>query len=336
MLIGEVELTNETQSNEYHFLNLNDFILQEKVGFGSFGKVFKVKEKKTKKIFAAKISIDELTESSNELKNNISREINIISKLHHPSILEFIGYSPINFKKKMKPVIITEYASNNTLEKLIEIASQATTTILNPTRKLIIIYGIASGMSYLHHYNIIHRDLKPENILLDDFLFPKIADFGLSKMNHLHQETMSMQSIAEIKGTPRYIAPEIWSKYEYTKACDVYSFALILYELMTNDKPFENLNIFTLSLNVSKGIRPQFKKNIPESYKNLIERCWAQEQDKRPSFDNILNELKTNRNFITESVNEKEFLNYIEYINCHEITFDESKNMIHFNFERIW
>ena len=84
------------------------------------------------------------------------------------------------------------------------------------------IYGIASAMAYLHAYNIIHRDLKPANILEDDKFFPKIADFGLSKIN----ENFSSrgQSAVGFKGTPIYCAPEVWLNNEYSKAGDVYSF----------------------------------------------------------------------------------------------------------------
>ena len=75
------------------------------------------------------------------------------------------------------------------------------------TKKLINVYGIASAMSYLHSHNIIHRDLKPANILEDDNFFPKIADFGLSKIYHQNKTT---ESTVGFKGTPIYNAPEIW------------------------------------------------------------------------------------------------------------------------------
>ena len=152
----------------------------------------------------------------------------------------------------------------------------------NDTQKLIIIYGIASAMSYLHSHNIIHRDLKPENILIDDFFFPKIADFGLSKINHQRQESMTMKSTDGIKGTPIYMSPEIWRNGEYSKASDVYAFAIIVYELITKEKPFENFNFFQIPLKISKGYRPEFKNPVPDVYRNLIESCWSQDPSKRP------------------------------------------------------
>ena len=158
---------------------LDDFILQKKIGEGSFGKVYRVINKKTGEVFAAKISNNTLTDEMNDANLEMIREVEIMSKINHPSILKFIFFSPTNFKNKFKPVIITELIENGSLSKFINNPSNQLTF----TQKLIIIYGISNGMSYLHSHNIIHRDLKPDNILIDQFLFPKISDFGLSKLN---------------------------------------------------------------------------------------------------------------------------------------------------------
>ena len=143
--------------------NLSDYILLSKIGEGSYGKVYIVKNKENKKKYAAKISRKSIDEETEELFHSISREVNIISKFNHPCVVKFIFYSPINFKGKPKPVIITEYVSNGSLSSLIEHDRQnPDTNILTDTQKLKIIYGIASAMSYMHSHDILHRDLKPE------------------------------------------------------------------------------------------------------------------------------------------------------------------------------
>ena len=199
-----------------------------------------------------------MEKESAETIQSLSREVNIISQLNHPSIVKFIGYSPVNFKNKPKPVIITEFLSNGSLGDILDLEKKGLCkNEWNDTKKIINIYGIAAAMSFLHSHNIIHRDLKPDNILMDDYLCPKLTDFGLSKIKHSNEESMTFQSSAELKGTPLYIAPEIWTSYEYTKACDVYSFAFIVYEIMTCDDSFKNTDFFGLMAKVLNGDRPE-------------------------------------------------------------------------------
>ena len=102
--------------------------------------------------------------------------------MSHPSLLKFIGFSLFDFKKNLKPVILTEYSSDISLENIIEI-KRMNKKILEwtDTKKLINIFGIASGMSYLHSHGIVHRFLKPSNIYLNEILiFGNITTVSLS------------------------------------------------------------------------------------------------------------------------------------------------------------
>lgn len=85
---------------------------------------------------------------------------------------------------------------------------------------------------------------------------------------------------------------------------------------------FEDLNVFQLQIKVHQGYRPPFHKPINQSYRNLIEKCWSQIPENRPSFDETLEQLKIDRGFITEDVNEEDYLNYIKYIDEYKKTFD--------------
>ncbi|KAK8845724.1 hypothetical protein M9Y10_020642 [Tritrichomonas musculus] len=310
-------------------IELRNFAILERIGKGSFGEVYKIKNKKTGDVCAAKISLNVVDEESTEIIRDISREVNILSKINNISILKFIGFSSVNFQNEPKPVIVTEYLANGSLNDILNLERKSLADFdWNSTRKLITIYGIASAMAYLHSNNIIHRDLKPANILMDDFLCPKIADFGLSKMKHSNSETMSIESTLAIKGTPIYISPEIWKNMEYTKASDVYSFGIIIYEIITNEEPFKEFDVFEIRSKVKKGFRPPFNCPIPESYKNLIERCWSQDPEERPTFDQILNDLKTDSGFITDLIEEIDYMDYMEYVDNYASTFDPKKKII--------
>lgn len=315
---------------ENGFLNLDNYEKQTRIGIGGFGEVFKLIEKRTGRIYAAKISLIDISEDQSDEQSliiELKHEVNILAQLNHPSILKFIGYSPVNFKNEPKPVIITEFVSNGSLKEMIQLEQNSKQPELwNDTKKLINIYGIASAMSYLHSHNIIHRDLKTGNILEDDYLFPKIADFGLSKFYHQNEESMSIQSTKELKGTPKYVAPESWESYEYTKEGDVYSFSFIVYQILTHEEPFKNFNMQMIySKVVKKGLRPEFTKPIGDSYRELIQQCWESDPKKRPTFDQIVERLRTDPGFITANIDKEKYLYYINMIDNYQKTYDPSK-----------
>lgn len=104
---------------------------------------------------------------------------------------------------------------------------------------------------------------------------------------------MNFQSQRGIKGTPAFMAPEIMSDEQYSKSSDVYAFGFIVYEILTCEEPFQKFNIYKLMEEVMKdGYRPPISEDVPNSYRELIERCWSQKPEERPSFDEIVSELK--------------------------------------------
>ena len=115
-----------------------------------------------------------------DIYNLFSQEFIINSQINnHPCINRLVGYSPIDFDGRKYPIIVFDCYCNSSLNKLFELQqNNIPFQNFNDTIKLIIIYGIAAGMNYLHSEGIIHRDLNPSNIYLDFNLFPKIGDFG--------------------------------------------------------------------------------------------------------------------------------------------------------------
>lgn len=308
--------------------DLKKYKKQGKIGFGNFSNVFKVKEDSTGNIYAAKISKFPIL-NENELTDGVQlhfREVNLMASLNHPAVIKFIGYSSTDFEGNPNPTIVTELAVNGCLEKILE-KEQNGLSITNwdDTRKLINIYGIAAGMMFLHSHNIIHRDLKSANILLDDKLFPKIADFGLSKIqNDLYT------SQAGMKGTPAYMAPEILSDEKYSEASDVYAFGILVYEMLSLNTAFSvefrslTLDEFLDNIKNKKDFRPLLTPDIPEIYQNLIQACWDYSPEKRPTFKQIVDDLQTNDSFILETIERDEYENYIEFIESTKSSFNQN------------
>lgn len=180
-------------------------------------------------------------------------------------------------------------------------------------------------MSFLHKYNILHRDLKPENVLEDKNYYPKVADFGLSKIVHRNKESMQMsiKSKTACLGTLNYMSPEIMTKCEYDRPGDVYAFAIIAYEIITLEEPNYN-QIVTDS---TKEIRPEFKVEIPDCYRQLIENCWATDPNQRPTFDEIVYILKSPA-FLTKNIDKEEFFKYVNDISKYKSSYDKNKKII--------
>lgn len=317
------------------FIDLSKFEKVDKIGSGKFGLVYTIKEKETGIIYAAKITKDPLNSENESLLLNLRREVNLLSQLNHPAILKFIGYSPKDFNSNNNPVIITEYSKFGSLSSVLQLEKEYSSPDLwDDTQKLINIYGIASAMSYLHSNDIIHRDLKPDNILESDTLCPLLADFGLSKISP-SENYKTVQSMIGIKGTPFYIPPEAYTNGENSKEGDVYAFSMIVYEMMTCEKPFSNFEkgYFDFMEMVNNGGRPDFNVEIAERYKKLITDCWSQNPSERPTFSEIVTQLKEDESFITPSIDEERFHNYINLIENAECSFNPQSRFQHDIFD---
>ncbi|OHS99309.1 TKL family protein kinase [Tritrichomonas foetus] len=154
---------------------------------------------------------------------------------------------------------------------------------LTGNEKTIIAMGIASGMAYLHSMNVVNGDLKPANIFLDKDDFPKIANFGFIKLSNSQ----------EIPNIPKFepsawLAPELYAGFQPTQKADVYSFGIILWELYTGHYPFPNLKSDEFEPHiVDGGERPLIPYETPHTMKKLMELCWNQQPELRPSFKKI-------------------------------------------------
>jgi len=146
-------------------------------------------------------------------------------------------------------------------------------------------------MAYLHDVaNIIHRDLKSHNLLVDENWNVKVCDFGLSRKIEDQLSDITMTSC----GTPCWTAPEVLRNEKYSNKCDVYSFAICLWECCSREDPFPGLTPFQIIIEVGdKKLRLPAPKGCNESFAILMGNCWKEDPNERPTFDNIIMELET-------------------------------------------
>lgn len=280
-------------SPQSFLIDANNYLVKNEIGEGGFGTVFLVQNKATQEEFAAKICHIKLNQNEELIKKLINREILIMMRHKHETIVKFYGYSLTDFEGKSNVILFLEYMKKGSLAQLLLNDEKGLLAFpFDNTNRQKILVGIARGMMYLHDHNIIHRDLKPENVLINDDLEPQIADFGFSKFeSSSFSQTLNMQF-----GTTAYMAPESIENSTYNKKTDVFSFGILMYQIVTGLTPYPCLkngtNEFRFKRQVlENNLRPEFKHPIKESIRKLIESCWSKDPELRPSFEEIFNKL---------------------------------------------
>ncbi|KAH9626175.1 hypothetical protein KSS87_017699 [Heliosperma pusillum] len=271
-----------------------DFSNSSIIGKGSFGEILKAYWRGTP--VAVKRILPSLTDDK-LVTQDFRHEVNLLVKLRHPNIVQFLG--AVTEKKPL--MLITEYLRGGDLHQYLkEKGALSPATAINfamdIARTNSIMCLLLRGMAYLHNEPnvIIHRDLKPRNVLLvnssADHL--KVGDFGLSKLIRV-QHAHDVYKMTGETGSYRYMAPEVFRHRKYDKKVDVFSFAMILYEMLEGDPPMSSYEPYEAAKYVADGHRPNIRSKgcIPE-LKELIEQCWAADMTHRPSFLEILKRLE--------------------------------------------
>lgn len=211
-------------------------------------------------------------------------ELAILQKIRHPNVVQFLGA----VTQSSPMMIVMEYLPKGDLREYL-----TSRRALRPSKAIRFALDIARGMNYLHENKpaIIHRDLEPSNILRDDSGHLKVADFGVSKLLTVKEDRpLTCQDTS-----CRYVAPEVFKSEQYDTKVDVFSFALILQEMIEGCPPFSAKNeTEALEAYASKD-RPPFAaptKHYPHGLKELIEECWNEKPAKRPSFKQIISKLE--------------------------------------------
>jgi aurora kinase, other len=240
---------------------LDDFIIYEMLGTGRYGKVFKVQDKKTTKIYALKIM------KLNDLPNNEKSEITNHIKLNHTNILKLYGH----FKDKTSLYLVLEYINNTQL---------VMSGPIKESTLSLYIFQLAKALEYCHKQKIIHRDVKIDNILLDTDNNLKLADFGFSTV-------LGNSTLNEYCGTLDYISPEMLNCDFYNENVDIWSLGICTYELLVGNTPFKEESYddtFNRILNIDLTLPKTLSKDVTDFLLRIL--CT---RDKRMNLIDILN-----------------------------------------------
>ncbi|OVA14292.1 Protein kinase domain [Macleaya cordata] len=215
-------------------------------------------------------------------------ELALLQKIRHPNVVQFLGA----VTQSSPMMIVTEYLPKGDLRAFLKRKGA-----LKPIMAVRFALDIARGMNYLHENKpeaIIHRDLEPSNILRDDSGHLKVADFGVSKLLKVAKTVKEDKPILCQETSCRYVAPEVFRNEEYDVKVDVFSFALILLEMIEGCPPFSTKQEDEVPKAYVEKERPPFRapaKLYSHGLRELIEQCWSENPASRPTFREIIKKL---------------------------------------------
>ncbi|KAK0600260.1 hypothetical protein LWI29_013165 [Acer saccharum] len=219
------------------------------IGMGGTGIVYKAEVNRPHVVVAVK----KLWRSERDIEtgDNLIGEVNLLGRLRHRNIVRLLGY----LHNETDVMIIYEYMPNGNLGTALH-GKEAGKLLVDWVSRYNIAVGVAQGLNYLHHDcqpQVIHRDIKSNNILLDANLDARIADFGLARMMVHKNETVSM-----VAGSYGYIAPEYGYTLKVDEKSDVYSYGVVLMELLTGKMPLDST--FGESIDIVEWVLRKIKK----------------------------------------------------------------------------
>ncbi|XP_061785836.1 mitogen-activated protein kinase kinase kinase 7 isoform X1 [Nerophis lumbriciformis] len=251
-------------------INYEDIDVEEVVGRGAFGVVCKAKWK------GKDVAIKTI-ESESERKAFIV-ELRQLSRVNHPNIVKLYGSCN-------NPVcLVMEYAEGGSLYNVLHGAEPL--PCYTASHAMSWCLQCSQGVAYLHGMKpkaLIHRDLKPPNLLLvAGGTVLKICDFGTACDIQTH--------MTNNKGSAAWMAPEVFEGNNYSEKCDVFSWGIILWEVITRRKPFDEIGgpAFRIMWAVHNGTRPPLITNLPKPIESLMTRCWSKDPSQRPSMEEIV------------------------------------------------
>uniref|UniRef100_A0A4W5M8D8 receptor protein-tyrosine kinase n=1 Tax=Hucho hucho TaxID=62062 RepID=A0A4W5M8D8_9TELE len=255
---------------------------QKVIGAGEFGEVFrgilKVPGRKE-----GVVAIKTLKPGySEKQRQDFLSEASIMGQFSHQNIIRLEGVV-IKFKHDM---IVTEYMENGALDKYLKDHDGEL-----PSFQLVgMMRGIAAGMKYLSDMSYVHRDLAARNILVNNNLECKVSDFGLSRV--LEDDPEGTYTTSGGKIPIRWTAPEAIAYRKFTSASDVWSFGIVMWEVMAfGERPYWDMSNCEVMKAINEAFRLPAPMDCPSAVYQLMLQCWLQERSKRPRFPDIVSLL---------------------------------------------
>uniref|UniRef100_A0A087XVG7 mitogen-activated protein kinase kinase kinase n=1 Tax=Poecilia formosa TaxID=48698 RepID=A0A087XVG7_POEFO len=281
-------------------VDFRELSLEEVIGVGGFGKVYRGTWRG--ELVAVKAARQDPDEDISVTAQNVKQEAHLFAMLTHQNIIALKGVC----LQEPNLCLIMEYASGGPLSRALAGRRIPPHVLVNWAVQ------IARGMVYLHNEAIvpvIHRDLKSNNILLAqpienecmEGLTLKITDFGLAREWH---KTTKMSTA----GTYAWMAPEVIKSSTFSKGSDVWSYGVLLWELLTGEAPYKGIDGLAVAYGVAVNkLTLPIPSTCPEPFAQLMSECWDQDPHRRPDFGSILTQLTALEQQVKEEMPQESF-----------------------------
>jgi serine/threonine protein kinase len=285
---GEKETTTTANGNGLPTIQWSEITLQENIGGGAFGAVYKGLWRST--AVAVKLLNSACQEQLDPaILKAFKDEVSIMHSLRHPNVCLFMSVCMTAPNRAIVTELVSRGSLWDCLRKNKTLGFPEVDGLTHPHWPLTaikkVVVGALQGLAYLHGHRpaIIHRDMKSANLLVGDDLTIKICDFGLAR---LRDASIYMTSHV---GTVHWMAPEVLNSQKYNERADIYSLGIIIWELFTGKCPYEKMNQIEIAVNVvEKRMRPAYPPYLTAQQKWLLDVCLAYEPDTRMAADQIL------------------------------------------------
>ncbi|KAI1892837.1 hypothetical protein AGOR_G00137640 [Albula goreensis] len=253
-----------------------EFTLQKKLGEGHFGEVWEALWTAENRKVAIKMLKQEDTKQDEFVK-----EVQALKNLHHPKLIQLLALC-----SRGEPVyIVTELMTKGSLKSYL---ASPEGHVLTSAHLIYMASQVAEGMAYLEDRSIVHRDLAARNILVGDDLVCKVADFGLARIIKDSVYTASRSTKIPV----RWTAPEAAIHQRFSVKSDVWSFGVLLYEMMSRGKmPYDGKSNKEVLEILTSGYRLPCPSRCPPNIYHIMMECWHTDSAKRPSFHALHNQL---------------------------------------------
>jgi len=268
---------------------LGQYRIESEIGAGGMGVVFRAYDSKLHRPVAIKFLSDGLADAA--ARRRFQREAQLASSLNHPHILTVYDIGEFEGRQ----YLATEFVDGGTLKNWARQRPRSWEDIAE------LLTGVADGLATAHQAGILHRDIKPDNILVTASGYAKLADFGLAKLEAGFPPTDRTQTIAEeqtrqgiIVGTIAYMSPEQAEGKTLDVRSDIFSFGIVLYEMLAGHRPFTAATNLELLQKVIHGTPAPLSDDIPEPLRALVTKAIQKDPaDRYPSMRDLVAALRS-------------------------------------------